>query len=58
MQLININLNLKQKIQQHSVENLMLLPGEIAGFLAICNEALIPISLMRIRNWVRIQKHL
>ena len=41
MQLKNLNLNLKQKIQQNSVDTLMLSPDEIAGFLAICNEALI-----------------
>lgn len=40
MSLKNININLKQKIQQSSDETLMLSPWEIAGFLAVCNQAL------------------
>ncbi len=40
MNLKDINLNLKQKIQQNCAETLMLSPGEIAGFLAVCHQAL------------------
>ena len=40
MNLKNINLNLKQNIQQNCAETLMLSPWEIAGFLAVCHQAL------------------
>jgi hypothetical protein len=40
MELSNISLNLKQSLQQNDSETLDLSPGEIAGFLEICRQAL------------------
>ena len=40
MELSNISLNLKQSLRQNDSETLNLSPGEIAGFLEICRQAL------------------
>ena len=40
MELSNISLNLKQSLQQNDAKILDLSPGEVAGFLEICRQAL------------------